>query len=182
MAPLPRTVILPVNESSESNHTVSWAAKYLLRKEDKVVLLHFRPQISVFDHFVRADGSGTAVADGKTVTPDVKMHMVEDTYNSIGEDVLHKAVQPIAAEGIEYETKVIESGDIQDAICSAAKELGATMVVMGGREMGFVQRTLLGSISDYVIHHAPCPVLLVKKNETQESATLETSSSKQHEK
>lgn len=62
------------------------------------------------------------------------------------QDVLHKAGQPIAAEGIEYETKVIESGHIQEAICSAAKELGATMVVMGGREMGIVQRTLLGSI------------------------------------
>jgi nucleotide-binding universal stress UspA family protein len=146
MAPSARTIILPVNESAESNHTVAWAARFLLRKEDRVVLLHLRPQISVFDHYVKSDGSGTAVADGKTVTPDVKVHMVQDTYAAIGEDVLHKAGQPITAEGINFETRVVESGDVKEAICAMAKELRATLIVIGGRGLGIVQRTLLGSI------------------------------------
>ena len=38
----------------------------------------------------------------------------------------------------------------------------ANMVVVGSRGLGAVRRTLLGSVSDYLVHHCHCPVLVVK--------------------
>ena len=47
-------------------------------------------------------------------------------------------------------------------IVDKANEEHAQMVVMGTRGMGTVRRTLMGSVSDYVVHHAHCPVIICR--------------------
>ena len=48
------------------------------------------------------------------------------------------------------------------AIVMAAEEEGAGIIVMGTRGMGKICRTILGSVSDYVVHHAKCPTAIVR--------------------
>ena len=48
-------------------------------------------------------------------------------------------------------------------INEAARQQKASMVVMGTRGLGTLRRTILGSVSDYVLHHAHCPVLICRK-------------------
>ncbi|KAK2141356.1 hypothetical protein LSH36_1111g00001 [Paralvinella palmiformis] len=50
-----------------------------------------------------------------------------------------------------------------EALCEAAEELNADLIVMGTRGLGSVRRTLLGSVSDYLIHHAHVPVMVCRK-------------------
>ena len=50
-----------------------------------------------------------------------------------------------------------------EAICNAVKESEADFVVMGSRGLGTVRRTILGSVSDYVLHHAHLPVIVCPK-------------------
>ena len=52
---------------------------------------------------------------------------------------------------------------IGEAITEEAADEKAGLIIMGTRGMGTVRRTLLGSVSDYVIHHATCPVLVVRE-------------------
>lgn len=52
-----------------------------------------------------------------------------------------------------------------EVIVNVAKEEGATLIVTGTRGMGTIRRTLVGSISDYVIHHSPVPVLVCRSKE-----------------
>ena len=47
-------------------------------------------------------------------------------------------------------------------ILAVAEEIGAGMVVIGSRGLGGVKRALMGSKSDSVVHHAHCPVLVVR--------------------
>jgi nucleotide-binding universal stress UspA family protein len=47
-------------------------------------------------------------------------------------------------------------------IVKLGEELGAGLIVVGSRGLGGVRRALLGSVSDAVIHHAHCPVLVVR--------------------
>ncbi len=51
-------------------------------------------------------------------------------------------------------------------ICATAKEQHCDYIVMGTRGMGKLRRTILGSVSDFVIHHANCPVLVARQNQT----------------
>ena len=53
--------------------------------------------------------------------------------------------------------------DVGTRICTAAKEQNGTLIVLGSRGAGAVRRTILGSVSDYVIHHTEVPVLLCPK-------------------
>jgi nucleotide-binding universal stress UspA family protein len=55
-----------------------------------------------------------------------------------------------------------ELGHPVDRIVSVAQDEKADLIVMGSRGMGAWQSYLLGSVSDGVIHHAHCPVLILK--------------------
>jgi nucleotide-binding universal stress UspA family protein len=47
-----------------------------------------------------------------------------------------------------------------EAIVDAAKAEGATLIVLGTRGLGPIKRAALGSVSDYVLHRAHCPVII----------------------
>jgi len=46
-------------------------------------------------------------------------------------------------------------------ICELAKEKEADTIIMGQRGLGAISRTLLGSTSDYVLHHSHVPVMVI---------------------
>ena len=45
-------------------------------------------------------------------------------------------------------------------IIKRAEELKVDLIVMGTRGLGVIRRTILGSVSDYVVHHAKIPVVI----------------------
>lgn len=51
------------------------------------------------------------------------------------------------------------------AIVHKAEEVGAGMIVMGSRGLGLVRRTMLGSVSSYVLHHSKIPVFIYRSKE-----------------
>ena len=53
------------------------------------------------------------------------------------------------------------------SIVKAAEEKKAGMIICGSRGMGFIRRTVIGSISDYILHHARMPVIICKNEEEQ---------------
>ena len=57
----------------------------------------------------------------------------------------------------------MKTGPPGKEICKAATEEEAIFIVMGSRGAGTVRRTILGSVSDYVIHHADMPVIVVPR-------------------
>ena len=58
---------------------------------------------------------------------------------------------------------VVEAGPPGQEICKVAKQEGATFIVMGSRGAGTLRRTILGSVSDYVINHSRIPVIVVPR-------------------
>jgi nucleotide-binding universal stress UspA family protein len=49
-----------------------------------------------------------------------------------------------------------------DETIALAGELGVGLIAVGGRDRGRIRRALTGSVSDRVIRHARCPVLVVR--------------------
>jgi nucleotide-binding universal stress UspA family protein len=48
-------------------------------------------------------------------------------------------------------------------IIDLAEEIGAGLIVMGSRGLGGIRRALMGSVSDSVVRHAHCPVMVVRR-------------------
>ena len=57
----------------------------------------------------------------------------------------------------------LRMGEPAAQIVDLAEELGVGLVVVGSRGLGGVRRALMGSVSDSVVRHAHCPVLVVRK-------------------
>ena len=54
-----------------------------------------------------------------------------------------------------------DNGKPGEVIIKHAKKEKANYIVMGCRGLGKIRRTLLGSVSDFVVHHAEIPVIVV---------------------
>jgi nucleotide-binding universal stress UspA family protein len=59
-----------------------------------------------------------------------------------------------------------------EQIVQVAEDVGAGLIVMGSRGLGGMRRALIGSVSDSVIQHAPCPVLVVRSKKQQAAYQL----------
>ncbi|MGZ8595280.1 MAG: universal stress protein [Actinomycetota bacterium] len=68
------------------------------------------------------------------------------------------------AAGLEARTEVrrVSPGDTPEQIVGVAQEVHADLLVMGTRGMTEWKSLLLGGVANKVIHHATCPVLLVR--------------------
>jgi len=72
-----------------------------------------------------------------------------------------EAAKAEVPEGVTCSTRV-ETGIPGSAIASIVEEEKIDMVVMGNSGKGAVSSFVMGSVSQYVIHHVKCPVLVVK--------------------
>jgi nucleotide-binding universal stress UspA family protein len=71
-------------------------------------------------------------------------------------------MRKLIPSGINVEDKVLE-GRPADEIIAQAKNWQADLVVVGDHNQHLLSRFLLGSTADAVVRHAPCPVLVVRK-------------------
>ena len=58
-------------------------------------------------------------------------------------------------------TTILTDNPIRAALIDQIKRSRHDLLVMGSRGRGAVRATLLGSVSHYVLHHSPVPVLIV---------------------
>lgn len=68
--------------------------------------------------------------------------------------------------GADIASSHLERGRPADVVLRVAEEIGAGLIVLGSRGRGPVRRVLLGSVSEGVVHHAGCPVLVVRGEDT----------------
>lgn len=77
--------------------------------------------------------------------------------------VLDEQVRKIEEAGGTVAEAHLRIGQKRDrAIVNLADEIGAGLIVMGSRGLGGIRRALMGSVSDSVVRHAHCPVMVVR--------------------
>ncbi len=111
---------------------------------------------------------------------DYTADLASDPFMSSGEflEAVREGMQKkseeilLAAEKIiRYKNKQVEIqkemciGSAKKLIVKEAQNWKADLVVIGSHGYGFLTRTLLGSVSDAVVHHSPCSVLVARKSE-----------------
>jgi nucleotide-binding universal stress UspA family protein len=103
-------------------------------------------------------GSGMA---GGVMSAD-ELDALDESRLAEGEATLDAATAALARTDAE---SLVVRGDAGAALCDLARERDASAIVMGSRGLGGIKRALLGSVSDYVVRNAPCPVVITRPPE-----------------
>lgn len=70
------------------------------------------------------------------------------------------AQETAARLGLTGAEAQVVPGPAGDGLVALAEQVGATALVIGSRGRSGIKRALLGSVSDHVVRHAPCPVIV----------------------
>ena len=103
---------------------------------------------------------------GSLLLPGGRFHARVDQVRERREVIAQSLVERGREVGVPVSFLVWE-GDPGDMIVSAAEAEHVDMVVVGSHGRGAVGRLFLGSVSEHVVRHAPCPVLVVRPREVQ---------------
>ena len=90
-------------------------------------------------------------------------------FKQKGIELLRSYRQKALAAEVSTEFTQI-TGQPSSTICEFAQSCHADLIAIGRRGRSGLQEMLLGSVSNYVVHHAPCSVLLVQTPILEESA------------
>ena len=99
---------------------------------------------------------------------EVNIPQVVERLHTQAEKVLEEQVEKVEQAGVKVAQKHLKIADPMgerhraQQILLVAEEIGAGLIVMGSRGRGGVRRALMGSVSDSVVRHAHCPVLVVR--------------------
>ena len=77
------------------------------------------------------------------------------------ENVLKQFVPAELLDGIQVEF-IVRKGEVSEQIIKAAKELKIDLIIVGSRGHSALASILIGSVAQNIVHHAPCPVLIVR--------------------
>jgi nucleotide-binding universal stress UspA family protein len=75
---------------------------------------------------------------------------------------LDREAEQVKGEGVEVADTHLTRGRPDTELVHLSEEIDAGLIVMGSRGLGGVRRALMGSVSDSVVRHAHCPVLVVR--------------------
>jgi nucleotide-binding universal stress UspA family protein len=73
--------------------------------------------------------------------------------------------------GIPKVEVMLRSGITHETICAAAKEVGASVIVIATHGRSGFGHLILGSVTERVLRDAPCPVLVVKPHAIRRRGT-----------
>lgn len=109
-------------------------------------------------------------ADGmhSTVTNDAFQIYLEEwhSWQTSNQKLLDEQANTLAAQGVMAEwTQAI--GDPGSQICQVAQGWNADLIVMGRHHRSGMAELLVGSVSNYVMHHASCSVIAVQSTADQ---------------
>ncbi len=79
-----------------------------------------------------------------------------------GEEAVLKIKKLCDENGVECKELIVEGRPL-DCILEVADTVKADCIVIGSLGMSMIERALIGSVSESVLRHAKCPVLMVRK-------------------
>jgi nucleotide-binding universal stress UspA family protein len=81
----------------------------------------------------------------------------------VAQQVLDEQVDRLQQAGVTVAEAHVRVGPPAAVIVALAEHMGAHLIIMGSRGMGGIRRALMGSVSDSVVSHAHCAVMVVRE-------------------
>jgi nucleotide-binding universal stress UspA family protein len=145
------TIVVGVDGSDLSLDALRWAVDEAKLRQDKVLAVYaweapFFPAVDI-----------PPAPDPPVYLPDLITEVKEGA-----ESIVTRVAGEFRNEGVEIEPMAVE-GAAASVLVDVAKD--ADLLVVGSRGQGGLAGLLLGSVSKHVVQHAPCPVVVHRRQE-----------------
>jgi nucleotide-binding universal stress UspA family protein len=150
MAEPRRRIVVGIDGSDESRSALEWAVAEARLRDASVLAIHayMIPPLLMAPEPVSA---------GPPTIPDADL---VERLEKGARALVDEEVGRVEDDGVTVEGRVV-SGAAADALLQAARD--ADMLVVGTRGRGGFSGLLLGSVSQQLPPHAPCPVVVVPR-------------------
>jgi len=142
-----RPVVVGVDGSAAARAALEWAVQDARRRGCRVDAVH-----AWYAYYGGIVGPLPA---------EVWLELSPEALTAAHERVLAEAVKGVEdASGVEIRQVLVE-GDARTVLARASED--AELLVVGSRGRGAVAGIVLGSVSSYCVHHASCPVVVIRE-------------------
>jgi nucleotide-binding universal stress UspA family protein len=145
-----KKILLPTDGSDSANKAVDYVHEIAKKFNSEVILLH---TFEVSDEVTRIVGKFDNILGQQL--KDMEHYMID-----YGKSILNKIKSEFEKDGIRVKIIIISAKATHEIIKTINNE-SCDLVVMGSRGLNTLKSILLGSVSNYVIHHTKCPVILI---------------------
>jgi nucleotide-binding universal stress UspA family protein len=142
-----KKILVPLDGSTLAEAALPHA-KALAQSERAEIIILRVPNLPAPDLFARYPVMATKIVED--------LEIETDKY-------LQEEVDKLSKEGVKV-SGLIREGPVPDTILAVAEETHADMIAMSTHGRTGIQRWLLGSVADKIVHHAHIPVMLIHPN------------------
>lgn len=146
-------IILAIDGSKYSQWAIDLLLALPLAKSPDVTVMHVVESGPVVHALI-------APSEKPEYNRTLQKHM--DRNLAKGQELVARSVDRLSARWKKVRA-VVEKGLVADTIVNRAQRNKVDLIILGSRGLGHVSTFLMGSVSQKVIAHAPCSVLVVKK-------------------
>jgi len=148
-----RKILVPIDGSEGSSRAATYAGELARLAHAGVALLRVHsPEIYQL----------SVLSEIPPLTDFEYLEVMEKQMNDPDKDPAFTSAQQATGDVPAGLTRHIVWGQPAEAICDFAREQGLDLIVIGSRGRSAFAALVLGSTSTQVLHHAPCPVTVVR--------------------
>ncbi|KAJ3319945.1 hypothetical protein HDU76_000410 [Blyttiomyces sp. JEL0837] len=172
----PRNIVVALDSSSHSRFALSWALENVIRGGDHMILVSVGVFPGTWGDFLSNAFQGAVY--NKERVEGLQQEAEEYALKSLMDAA--RIVQA-HSEGTPGELKITHevlaftrgTTEPRQVILTTCDLRNADLLIVGSRGLGTLSRLLMGSVSEYCAHNAPCPVIVVREGKGGEDGELE---------
>jgi nucleotide-binding universal stress UspA family protein len=159
MSIFPTKVLLATDGSKEADLATRTAADLADKTGSELHVVHVFGITPWYSAYPEGFGFGTAELEEPVLEEELQR-----TSERGAREVLDAEVEKLRSLGVTQPQAHLVEGGVSQEIVGLAEGIGAGLIVLGSRGLGGIGRALMGSVSDSVVRHAHCPVMVVRED------------------
>ncbi len=160
MSIFPTKILLATDGSREAELAATTAADLAQKTDSELHVVHVFGIVPWYPIYPEATTPGEWVAQEENPMLEEDL---QRTSEQRAREILDTEVEKARSAGATVAQAYLREGAVAAQIVTLAEEIGAGLIVMGSRGRGGIRRALMGGVSDSVVRHAHCPVLVIRE-------------------